>query len=146
MAAAKASTAQPAPLSQSDERTWAMVAHLSVLVNLTSGFLGPIIALLIYVIFKDRSRYLAYQSMQAFIFQLVAWVGAGALVAGVWIVTGITSILLIGLLCIPFACLISALPLASVVYGVVGGVEAARGEDFRYWLIGDWVRSIYESE
>lgn len=146
MPAAKATALQPALLSQSDERTWAMLAHLSVLVNLTSGFLGPVIALVIYIIYKDRSRYLAYQSMQAFIFQLVAWVGAGALVAAVWIFTGISSIFLIGLLCLPFACMVSALPLVSIVYGVIGGVETARGEDFRYWLIGDWVRSIYEEE
>lgn len=146
MPASQTTAAQSPMLSESDERTWSMVAHLSVLVNLTSGFLGPVIALLIYLIFKDRSRYLAYQSMQAFIFQLVAWVGAGALVAGVWIATGLASIFLIGLLCIPFACMISALPLISIVYGVIAGIETARGEDFRYWLIGDWVRSIYEEE
>ncbi|MGQ9834083.1 MAG: hypothetical protein ACUVRJ_09870 [Candidatus Villigracilaceae bacterium] len=37
----------PAPLSPSDERTWAMLSHLSVLANLVTGFLGPVIALII---------------------------------------------------------------------------------------------------
>jgi len=32
------------PLSPSDERTWAMLAHLSVLLNLVTGFLGPVAA------------------------------------------------------------------------------------------------------
>lgn len=145
MPAAKKAVPQPAPLSESDERTWSMVAHLSVLVNLTSGFLGPVIALVIYLIFKDRSRYLAYQSMQAFVFQLVAWVGAGTLVGVVWAATALTSVFLIGLLCIPFACILSALPIAALVYGVIAGVETAKGADFRYWLVGDWVRSIYEA-
>lgn len=142
---AKKAAVQPAALSESDERTWAMIAHLSVLVNLTSGFLGPVIALVIYLIFKDRSRYVAYQSMQAFIFQLVAWVGAGILVGVVWVLTAVTSIFLIGLLCIPFACVFSALPIGALVYGVIAGVETAQGEDFRYWLVGDWIRSIYEA-
>jgi uncharacterized Tic20 family protein len=44
------------PLSPQDERTWSMLAHLSILVNLFSGFLGPIAALVIYLVFKDRSR------------------------------------------------------------------------------------------
>ena len=30
----------PEPLSPSDERTWAMIAHFGVFVNLISGFLG----------------------------------------------------------------------------------------------------------
>src|SRR5256885_17236393 len=65
------STPPPAPamLSESDARTWAMVAHLTVLLNLVTGFLGVVAALVIYLVFKDRSRYVAYQSLQAFVFQ-----------------------------------------------------------------------------
>ncbi|MBI4314334.1 MAG: DUF4870 domain-containing protein, partial [Chloroflexi bacterium] len=66
-----------APLSQSDERTWAMLAHLCVLLNVVTGFLGVLGSLLIYLICKDRSRYVAYQSLQAVVFQLVWWVGGG---------------------------------------------------------------------
>ena len=128
------------PLSPSDERTWAMLAHLSVLANLATGFLGPVAALIIYLLYKDRSRYVAYQSLQAFVFQLVWWVGGGVLVAAAWVLSGILAAILIGLLCMPFACLFSALPLAALVYGVVGGVQCSQGQDFRYWLIGDWVR------
>jgi uncharacterized protein len=130
----------PSPLSQSDERTWAMIAHLSVLVNLVSGFLGPVAALAIYLIYKERSRYVAYQSLQAFVFQLIWFVGAGALAGIAWAVSGVLSAVLIGLLCMPIACLISLIPLGSVVYGIVGGVQASQGQDFKYWLIGDWVR------
>ena len=52
------------PLSPSEERTWAMLAHLSVIVNLFTGFFGPIAALVIYLLFRDRSRYVAYHSLQ----------------------------------------------------------------------------------
>ncbi|HEY3310740.1 MAG TPA: DUF4870 domain-containing protein [Anaerolineales bacterium] len=130
----------PGPLSQADERNWAMISHLSILLNLVTGFLGPLVPLVIYLVFKERSRYLAYQSMQAFVFQMVGWVGAGALAGVTWAVSGVLTAVLIGLLCIPLACLIGLIPLAALVYGVIAGVKASQGEDFKYWLIGDWVR------
>jgi uncharacterized Tic20 family protein len=131
------------PLSPSDERTWAMLAHLSVLLNLVTGFLGPVAALVIYLVYKDRSRYVAYQALQAFVFQLVAWVGGGVLVGAAWALSGILSAILIGLLCMPFACLLSFLPLGALVYGVIGGIQCSQGQDFRYWLVGDWVRGTF---
>jgi uncharacterized Tic20 family protein len=130
----------PSPLSASDEHTWAMLAHLSVLLNLVTGFLGVIAALAIYIAYKDRSRYVAYQSMQAFIFQLIWWIGGGIITGIAWAVTGVLSTILIGLIFIPLACLVSLIPLAALVYGIVGAVECNNGKDFRYWLIGDWVR------
>jgi uncharacterized protein len=129
------------PLSQSDEHTWAMLAHLSVLLNLVTGFLGVLAALVIYLVYKERSRYVAYQSMQSFIFQLIWWVGGGILTGTVWAVTGVLSAVLIGLLCIPIACFISVVPLVALVYGIVGAVQCNSGQDFRYWLVGDWVRN-----
>ncbi|MGA9532412.1 MAG: DUF4870 domain-containing protein [Anaerolineales bacterium] len=134
----------PAPLSASDERTWAMIAHFSILVNLASGILGPVVAFIIYAAYKDRSRYVAYQSLQSFVFQLVWWVGGGALVGVVWAITGVLSIVLIGLILIPFACIFTLLPVVALVYGVYGGIEASQGRDFKYWLIGDWVRGTLD--
>ncbi|MCC6147599.1 MAG: DUF4870 domain-containing protein [Anaerolineaceae bacterium] len=130
----------PLPLSPSDERTWSMLAHLSVLINLVSGFLGPVTALVIYLVFRDRSRYVAYQSLQALLLQLIVWLGGGLLAGVAWAITGILSAVLVGLCLIPFALVLSAIPLAALVYGVIGGIQTSQGQDFRYWLIGDWVR------
>jgi uncharacterized Tic20 family protein len=130
----------PAPLSPADERTWAMLAHLSVLANLVTGFLGPVLALIIYLVYKERSRYVAYQAMQAFVFQMIWWVGGGVLTGVAWTVSGMLSAILIGLLCMPIACVISLMPVVAVIYGIVGGVQTSQGQDFKYWLIGDWVR------
>ena len=133
--------APPEPLSPADERTWAMLSHLSVLVNLVTGVLGPVIALVIYLVFKDRSRYVAFQSMQAFVFQLVWWVGGGILAIIAWTISGLLAVILIGCLLMPLALLISLAPLGALVYGVIGAVETNQGHDFRYWLIGDWVQN-----
>lgn len=134
----------PVILSPSEERTWAMLAHLSVLANLLTGFFGPLVALVIYLVFKDRSRYVAYQSMQAFLFQLIWWVAGGFLVGVLWTVVGVLAAVIIGICLIPIACLFSLLPIGALIYGVVGAVETNQGKDFRYWLIGDWVRNLYE--
>ncbi len=129
----------PAPLSPSSARSWAMVSHLSILLNLFTGFLGPIVALVIYLVFKDRSRYVAYQAMQSFVFQLVFFVGAGALAAILWVITIPLMLLIVGCCLAPFAVLVSVIPFAAVVYGVVGAIQTAQGDDFRYWLVSDWV-------
>ncbi len=136
----------PAPLSDSEARTWAMVAHLSVLLNLVTGFLGVVAALVVYLVFKDRSRYVAYQAMQAFVFQLIFWAGGGLAIGLIWGITGALSAILIGVLCIPFALLftvvLALMPVVALIYGVYAGLEANQGHEFRYWLIGDWVRNI----
>jgi uncharacterized protein len=124
----------------SEERTWAMLAHLSVLANLLTGFLGPVIALIIYLVYKERSRYVAYHSLQSFIFQLIWWVGAGAVAGIAWVISGVLAVVLVGCCLMPFALVVSLMPVAALIYGVVGAVQCSQGNDFRYWLIGDWVR------
>ena len=136
-------------ISPSKEHNWAMLSHLSILLNLFTGFLGPIVALIIYLVYKDRSRYVAYQSLQATIFQLVVWVGIGLVIGALWLFTVALSVILIGLLCVPFTLLATIflliVPLGSLVYGVYAAIKCSHGEDFRYWLVGDWVRGSYEA-
>lgn len=129
------------PLSPADERTWAMLAHLSVLLNLATGFLGTVAALAIYLIYRERSRYVAYQSMQAFIFQLVWWVGGGLLAAIAWAISGALVVVFgLGCLLMPFALVVSLAPLVALVYGIIAAIETNQGKDFRYWLVGEWTR------
>lgn len=146
MVPAKDQINETPPLSQSDARTWAMLAHLSVLANLVTGFLGPIITIIIYLIYKDRSKYVAYHSLQSFFFQLIWWVGGGALAAFMWIISGtLVAALGLGCLLMPVALLFSLIPIVALVYGVVGGIQCIQGLDFRYWLVGDWVRGTLDN-
>jgi uncharacterized Tic20 family protein len=133
-----------APLSPSDERNWAMLAHLSILVNLFTGLLGPVVALAIYLAFSSRSKYVAYHAMQSFLLQLVLWYGLGI----VWSVVGILSAVVIGIVLIPFACAVSPFFLIGMavapIYGIIGAIKTSQGEDFKYWLVGDWARGTLE--
>ncbi len=140
------SVAAPPPLSPEDERTWAMLAHLSVLLNLVTGLLGVAAALVIYLVYRDRSRYVAFQAMQAFLMQLILWAGGGLLIGVTWAFVGLLSAILIGILLIPIAVLLTivfiAFPVIALVYGVVGGIQCSNGQDFRYWLIADLAENM----
>ena len=128
-------------MSENDERLWAAIAHASILLNLLTAFLGVLAPLVIYLVYKDRSRYVAGQAMQAFVFQLVWWVGGGILVGLAWAAVALMSIVLVGLLCVPIAILVSLIPVAACIYGIVGALQAYEGREFRYWLIADWVKA-----
>jgi uncharacterized protein len=134
----------PQVVTPGDERTWGMLAHLSTFLNLVTGFGGPIAALIIYLVYRDRSRFIAYHALQSMIFQLIWWFGGGVLIGLMWAIVGGLSMALVGILLIPFALLLTPvlllLPVGALVYGVVGAVQVNQGLDFKYWLVGDWVR------
>lgn len=126
-----------------EERQWAMLAHLSVLLNLATGLGGPIAAFLIYLFYRERSRYVAFHALQSLVFQLFAWVVAGVVAGVIWALAIALTALVVGMCLYPFACLISLIPLGALVYGIVAAIACSRGEDFRYWLIGDWVAASF---
>ena len=103
---------------------------------------GPIVALIIYLIFANRSKYVAYQAMQSFLFQLVVWYGIGIM----WGIIGLLSALMVGVILIPFACVLTPFFLLGMaiapIYGIFGAIQTSQGQDFQYWLVGDWVRNI----
>lgn len=135
-----------APMPVSEERTWAMLAHLSILLNLLTGFLGGLAAIIIYFVYKDRSRLVAYHAMQSFIFQAITWLGAG-LIGGILVSFGTAlGFLIIPLLCLIPGFLVLLLVPGSLIYGVIGAVKVNNGEDFRYWQVGNWFRTILEPE
>ncbi len=134
----------PQQAGPGDERTWGLLSHLSVLLNIFTGFAGPIAALVIYLVYKDRSRLVAYHALQSMIFQLIWWFGGGLLIGVMWAVVGMLSAVLIGIVLIPFAILatfiLALLPVGALIYGIVGAIQVSNGQDFKYWLVGDWVR------
>ena len=130
------------PLSATDERTYAMLAHLSILLNIMTGFLGPVVALALYLIYKDRSRYVAYQSMQSFLFQMMSWVGSIVIAGLLWFISSLLVVVIIGCCMMPVALFFTLIPIAALVYGVIAALQTNQGQDFRYLLIGDWVRGI----
>ncbi len=115
-------------MSAQDERTWSILAHLSVLVGLVG--LMPLGALIIWLVYKDRSRRVGFHALQALWYQ-IAWLVI--LVVG-WFVTLILSFVLIGLLFIPVMLVASLIPF---VHGCYAAYKVSQGVDYRYPYIAD---------
>ncbi len=87
---------------------------------------------------------MAYQSLQAIIFQLVYFFGAAILAVIVAVVSAPFVLVCIGLFGLLIALLLALIPIGALIYGIVAAVETYHGRDFQYWLVGQWVRETYE--
>ena len=119
-------------MSAQDERTWSMIAHLSVLLSLVTGIGGPIAALVIWLVYKDRSQRVAFHALQSLWYQ-VAW--AVILFVG-WSITFILMFVLIGFLLVPVMAIASLVPFAHQCYAAY---KVYQGVDYRYPVIADMV-------
>ncbi|ADU48994.1 hypothetical protein Intca_2487 [Intrasporangium calvum DSM 43043] len=107
-----------------DERTWAVLGHISTLVAavLSVGWLSFLGPLVIWAVHKDRSAFVRQSAAGAFNFNLVIW--ATTIVGWIFFIT------LIG---IPVAIILWVAAFATSVYcHVRGAVLASRGEQYRY--------------
>src|SRR5829696_7587816 len=84
-------------MSAQDERTWSILAHLSILLNLISGLGGPIAALIIWLVYKDRSQKVAFHALQSLWYQ-VAWI---VILSVGWFITFVLIIVVIGFHLVP---------------------------------------------
>lgn len=114
----------PPPGPGGDDRTIAVVAHLSPLIAmiLSAGWLSFLGPLAVWLLFRDRGPLVRNAAASAFNFNITVWV---ATVAG-WIC-------LFTVILIPVAILlwIGAFVL-QVVFSLIGAVRANRGEVYRY--------------
>lgn len=143
-----------------DERVMAALAQISVLVP----FLGVVAPIVIWVTQKDKSRYVAFQSLQAVAFQLTmlfAWfVGMGCYmcsffsmflvipfgasiessqsVSPLFMLPFFTPFLVMGLLFLG--------GFLFIVYGIVAAVMTFQGRPFRYAIIGRRVERFLQSK
>ena len=117
-----------------EERTWSALAHLSVFLNLFTGFLGPVAAAVIWLVYKDRSPQVAFQALQSAGYQ-VAWM----VVLGVgWALTGLLTLILIGFLLIPVMAIATVVPFVHMAYAAY---RVSKGDDYRYPLVADLIQA-----
>ncbi len=119
-------------MSARDEQTWSMLAHLSILLSLITGIGGFVAALIIWLVYKDRSDRVAFHALQSFWYQ-VAW--AVILTIG-WSLTGILSLVFIGLLLIPVMLLATLVPIVHQCYAAY---QVNNGMDYRYPIVAGMV-------
>jgi uncharacterized Tic20 family protein len=95
-----------------DENTWSVLAHLSNFVNLRTGFLGPVVALIIWFVYRDRSERVSFQALQSALYQLT-W---AVILAIGWTITGLMMVIIVGLLPIPVMIVLSVVPFVHMAY------------------------------
>lgn len=139
-----------------DERLLAALAHGSILfAPLTNGVGGIVTALVIWMIKREKSPYVAFQALQALAYQVATFVVTGLAMCcwtAVWMLmwmpamaanpeayqdvppTGMWIGLALGI--IPLA-----VGAATLIYGLVGAARTLGGHDFRYAVIGKWLKS-----
>ena len=113
------------PLSASEERTWAMVAHIGVLVAawFAMGFLCPLV---IWLIYRYRSDYVRQHALESLNFQLSLLIYTAVAVILILITFGLGVLIIVPLI------LIGAV--AALIVIILATVAAAGGNEYRYPL------------
>lgn len=108
----------PVPLSPSDERMWAMFAHLSALAGFIIPFgniVGPVV---VWQIFKERSAFVDTHGKEAVNFQITMAIAYLVSFILVFVAIGVFLLFVLGIL--------------SVVFFVIAALKANNGEYYNY--------------
>jgi uncharacterized protein len=115
-------------MSAQDERTWSIIAHLSVLAGLVG--LMPFGALIVWLIYKDRSPRVRFHALQALWYQ-IAWV---VILVAYTFISAILSLVIIGIFMFFLLPILALVPLA---HGCYAAYQVSQGVEYRYPYIAD---------
>ncbi|MBO0608069.1 DUF4870 domain-containing protein [Myceligenerans salitolerans] len=103
----------PVPLRPDEERTWATLAHIG---GIILSFIAPLV---VWLVFKDRSRFVEAEAKEALNFQITL------IIAGIAIsvITAITF---------GFGVILYLAFIAALVFMIMAAVESSKGRPYRY--------------
>lgn len=133
-------------IPNTENRLLAALAHGSVVVQ----GLGLLVGVLVYITQREKSRYAAFQALQAAVYQLLNMILIGVLWAiwGVFYAVAISGMFSLSRNAAPppgfFITLgASGIPLVLMllvdICGLWGALRTWQGKDFRYPLLGGWL-------
>ncbi|MFF0270781.1 DUF4870 domain-containing protein [Kribbella sp. NPDC004536] len=113
------------PLSASEERTWAMVAHVGVFVAawFAMGFLCP---LAVWLAFRNRSEFVRRNAVESLNFQISLLIYSAVASVLVFVTFGLGVLLVVPLVAIG--------AVAAVVVIILATVAASNGAEYSYPL------------
>lgn len=118
-------------MSAQDEQTWSMVSHLTVLAALVG--LMPLGALVVWLMYKDKSERVRFHALQALWYQL-AWVVILIAFAFIAVILSIVTLGIATIVLVPLGIALGVLPIA---HGCYAAYKVSQGEDYRYPFIAD---------
>ncbi|MCA8978492.1 MAG: DUF4870 domain-containing protein [Planctomycetes bacterium] len=108
----------------SEERNWALVAHLGIFASVIVGPLNFLVPLVIYIVWKDRSGFVAEEAKEALNFQLtmllMGCVAALLVFTIIGMIVGIPILLVIGVM--------------GIVLPILAAIRVGEGGSYRYPL------------
>jgi uncharacterized protein len=116
--------AQPAGLTEAEDKQWASFAHFG-------GILGPLPALIIWLVFKDRGVKTNVEGKEALNWQItftISWIVLWILVSILTTALLFTAPGVIGIVGI----LPWLLWIANVIFSIMGGIKVNGGGSYRY--------------
>ncbi len=138
-------TAEP---TQND-RIMAALAHATAIIPMM-GVIAPIV---IWATQKDKSEYVAFQALQATVYQfliILVWFGGMVLYMGTFFLVFIPATIASQSQAFPVFFFLPFLVmgglmlamLAMIVYGLVAAALTLQGRDFRYILLGNQIKKF----
>jgi uncharacterized Tic20 family protein len=119
-----------------DEKLWGMLAHLLTLLGhvvVVGAYIAPLV---IYLVYKDRSQFVAFHALQALFFQLLA--------LAVTIALMLFSVVTLGCGILLAAPLEIALAIAVLVYAIIAAIQANNGVWYELPIVGRWARNTLQ--
>ncbi len=125
-----------------NERLWAALAHASILLNLVTLILGTMSVLVLYLMTRRRSPYVAFHALQALAFQVIVWIGGGLVALGAWRLSTALPASFFSIFLLPTAFLLSLVPLVGALVAGTGALLQWNGQEFSYPRISEWARNV----
>jgi uncharacterized protein len=94
--------------------------------------LGPVAALIIWFVYRDRSERVSFHAPQSALYQL-AW---AVILAIGWTITSLLTVIIVGLLLIPVMIVLSVVPFVHMAYAAY---KVDQGVDYRYPFVADLI-------
>ncbi|ROP63954.1 DUF4870 domain-containing protein [Curtobacterium sp. PhB115] len=110
----------PKPMSPEDQRLWATLTHIG---GIFFNFVAPLVA---YLVLRDRGGFIREHTRAALNFHIT--------MAIAYVVSGILTIVLIGLFLLP------AIAIVTIVFGILAAVAANSGQFYRYPLTIEFIK------
>jgi uncharacterized protein len=123
-----------AVMGPKEEKTWSVLSHLSAFLNIFTLFLGPVAALIVWLVYKDRSRKVAFNALQS-----AAYQGAWLAILGLgWTLTIALTFVLVGFLLIPAMLILTVVPFAHMGYAAY---KVSKDGEYRYPIVADLIEN-----
>jgi uncharacterized Tic20 family protein len=103
-----------------DDRTWGTMAHVASIIGMFVGGLAILGPLVIWLLKKNESAYVAHHGREALNFQITVLIAGVVLFALGFLTCGLSWFLL------------AALGVVNIVFSIIGAVKANEGERWTY--------------